>query len=159
MFKVSYGGMTSLPFKKKLGNVYLSHDNIVETHIRNHRSTGCAKFLRQSVSLTGLGTPTFDASMQGMLDVYAFFSSHVTCDSMKSCKNCHNYGDNTTIELSNRYFSPVRKMATENCVPFSKDVDPYGILGCLESANNAHCDVNVVEYYNHVARLSGSLRR
>ena len=96
--------------------------------------------------------------MQGILDVYALFSSHVGRESMKSCENCHMYGNNTALELSNRYFSPIKKTATENCVAFNRDVDPYGILARAGSANHAHCESNVVEYYERFFKPSGSLR-
>ncbi|KAF8701059.1 hypothetical protein AX14_000592 [Amanita brunnescens Koide BX004] len=117
-----------------------------------------ARFLRQAVSLTGLGTATFDLGMQGVLDVYAMFSSHVPRESLKTCENCNTYGEHTSIDISNRYFTSVRNAINERSVSFSKDEDPLGLLARLESPNYIHCESNVVEYFERVTKSSGDLR-
>lgn len=96
--------------------------------------------------------------MQGILDVYALFSSYVSRDTMKNWENGSTYGENTAIDLSNRYFSSVKKASTGKCVAFDKDVDPYGILTGLESAQHVHCENNVVEYYERIQKASGTTR-
>lgn len=110
------------------------------------------------MSLTGLGTPTFEAAMRGVLDVYALFSSHVARDAMKNCENIDSYGEYTALQLSNRYFSSVKKAMGQKCVAFDKEVDPYGILTNFENGNHVHCESNVVEYYERVVSPSGMTR-
>jgi hypothetical protein len=110
------------------------------------------------VSLTGLGTPTFEVAMWGVLDVYALFSSYAPRDIMKNCENIDSYGEYMALELSNCYFSSIKRAAGQKYVPFNKEVDPYGILTCFENGNHVHCEGNVVEYYERILGPSGMTR-
>lgn len=90
--------------------------------------------------------------------MYALFSSHVARNAMKNCENIDSYGEYTALELSNRYFSSVKKAMGQKYVPFDKEVDPYGILTNFENGNHVHCESNVVEYYERIQGRSGTTR-
>ncbi|KAF8327492.1 hypothetical protein F5887DRAFT_1077138 [Amanita rubescens] len=112
------------------------------------RNANKAKYLRQGVSLTGLGTPTFDAALSGILDVYSLFSRHVPRDKLKPCSCIDAYGEFTSIESSNRYFTSIKDCGlTEKHITFSSEIDPYGILTSFENSSYIHSDNNIVEYF------------
>ena len=106
----------------------------------------------------GLGTPTFEAAICSILDVYALFSSHVACNAMKNCENIDSYGKYTALELLNCYFSSVKKAIGQKYIAFDKEVDPYRILTNFENGNHIHCKSNVVEYYERIMSPSGTTR-
>ncbi|KAF8329028.1 hypothetical protein F5887DRAFT_1081409 [Amanita rubescens] len=118
-----------------------------------------ARYLRQSVSLTGLGTPTFEAAVKGILDVYSLFGGHVPRDKLKPCGCIDAYGEFTSIDSSNRYFSSIKDCGpTERQIPFSSDTDPYGILSNLENSGYVHNINNVVEYYERTILETGETK-
>ncbi|KAF8325959.1 hypothetical protein F5887DRAFT_1072021 [Amanita rubescens] len=118
-----------------------------------------AKYLRQGVSLTGLGTPTFEAAVKGILDIYSLFGGHVPRDKLKPCGCIDAYGEFTSIDSSNRYFSSIKDCGpTEKQIPFSIDIDPYGILSNLETSGYVHNINNVVEYYERIISETGEMK-
>ena len=111
------------------------------------------KYLRQGIKLTGLGASTFNASMQGILNVFTLFSNHVPCDTLKNCENiCNTFGQHTSIDISNHYFSSIKN------VPFGKHVDPYGILARLQTPNYVRSELNNVRYYEQISKTSGKMQ-
>jgi hypothetical protein len=114
------------------------------------------RYLRQGIKLTGLGASTFNASMQGILNVFTLFSNHVPRDALKSCENiCNTFGQHMSIDLSNCYFSSIRNVPLERSVPFGRHVDPYGILARLQTPNYVHSELNEVRYYERISKSSG----
>jgi hypothetical protein len=110
------------------------------------------------VSLTGLGAPSFDASIQGILDIYAFFATHVCRDNLKALGSCGKFGDHTSLDITNRYFTSLANAASEKVIDFPKDVDPLGILASLQTPNYIHTESNNVDYYVRQHEPSGSMR-
>ncbi|KAK2465448.1 hypothetical protein APHAL10511_002520 [Amanita phalloides] len=95
-----------------------------------------AKFLRQSVSLTGLGNPTFDAALRGILDVLTFFSGQVPRDTLQGSLEFCPFGRYGSVDMANRYFTSVKDAVGEMNLPFRRDVDPQGILSRFAGANH-----------------------
>ena len=117
------------------------------------------KYLRQGIKLTGLGASTFNASMQGILNVFTLFSNHIPCDTLKNCENiCNTFGQHTSIDISNRYFSSIKNVPSERNVPFGKHVNPYGILARLQTPNYVHSELNNVRYYKRISKTSGKMQ-
>ncbi|KAM6489121.1 hypothetical protein JOM56_010309 [Amanita muscaria] len=117
------------------------------------------KYLRQSVSLTGLGTPTFETAMKGVLDIYALFSGYVSHNKLKSCSTCDNYGEHSSFESSNRYFTTTKDApASDKQMPFTSEVDPHGILSGLANYVYLHCESNVVQYFERKVSPTGEAR-
>jgi hypothetical protein len=110
------------------------------------------------VSLTGLGAPSFDASIQGLLDVYALFATHVSRDSLKVLGSCSKYGDHTSLDILNRYFTSVANAAAEKAKDFTKEVDPFGILSNLQTSNYIHTQSNKVDYFVQQSNARGDMR-
>jgi hypothetical protein len=123
------------------------------------RTNDRVKYLRQGVSLTGLGTPTFEAAINGILDVFSLFSGHVHRDKLKPCTFLGRYGDFTSIETSNRYFSSIKDSGpTEKHISFPSEIDPHGILSKFENSSYIHSGNNVVEYYERVMSETGEMK-
>ncbi|KAF8336134.1 hypothetical protein F5887DRAFT_920926 [Amanita rubescens] len=118
-------------------------------------STKQIKYLRQGVSLTGLGTPLFDSSIKAITDIYALFCRSVPREKLQPCSFIDHYGKYTGIEMSNRYFSPRKDFPTSKTIPFNSDTDPKGILTRAAGTTFIHTDHNVVTYYERSAASNG----
>ena len=105
------------------------------------------RYIRQSVGLTGLGTPKFESGVKALTDIYAFFSRFVPFDKLQLSTIVDKYGEYTSIECGNRYFSLRKDMPFAKPVPFSTDIDPQGILTRAAGTTYIHADLNVVRYY------------
>ncbi|KAF8347119.1 hypothetical protein F5887DRAFT_1131417 [Amanita rubescens] len=117
------------------------------------------KYLRQGVSLTGLGTPTFEAAINGIFDIYSLFSGHVPRDKLKPCAFLDTYGEFTSIETSNRYFSSIKDCGpTVKHISFPSEIDPHGILSSFENTSYIHSENNVVEFYERVLSDTGEMK-
>ncbi|KAF8333773.1 hypothetical protein F5887DRAFT_1079945 [Amanita rubescens] len=118
-----------------------------------------AKYLRQNVSLTGLGSPTFEKALKGILDIYSLFRGHVPREKLKPCSCIDSYGEYTSIESSCRYFSSIKDCGPkEKHIPFGSEIDPYGILSSIENTSYVHIYDNVVQYYERSTSDTGEMR-
>ena len=124
------------------------------------RAVNRTKYLRQCISLTGLGTPTFEAAVEGILDIYSLFSSHVPRNRLKPSTCCDTYGEFTSVETSNRYFTSIKDSGPMvEHIAFSNEIDPHGILANLATNSNyIHSDDNVVEYYERTTTETGEIK-
>jgi hypothetical protein len=59
------------------------------------------------------------------------------------------HGNHTSMNLSNRYFTPKRDAPSMVHVPFDKAIDPKGILEAMTNAGFVHGEENAVQYYLH----------
>lgn len=113
---------------------------------RNQRTKAAANFMRQAITVTGLGSSTFDDSIRSILAIEETFSRQVGDRKLAPWKT-GTYLDWVTIYLSNRYFTPRRGHPNIQPVPFDRLVDPDGTLEALAGEDRVHCMDNVVEYY------------
>lgn len=104
------------------------------------------KYLRQSVSITGMGNETFDNAAVSLAQIHAIFKrtigNQLEEDSVHS-----DFKGYKAIDTSNRYFTPKDSKGGMESVPLGNDVDPYGFL--LKAAGNSyvHTEDNKVYYY------------
>jgi hypothetical protein len=111
------------------------------------------------VSLTGLGAPTFEDALKGILDVYSLFSTHVPREKLKPCSCIDSYGEFTSIESSNRYFTSIKDCGPkEKHISLSTEIDPHGILSGVENAGYIHSENNVVEFYERSILKTGEMK-
>jgi hypothetical protein len=119
------------------------------TYIINRpRRKSAVNFMRQAVSLTGLGSTTFNEGIQSIIAIEDIFSRQVGDQNMEPWK-VGTWQDWQTIYLSNRYFSSCKNHRNLQSVPFHHFVDPDGTLATISNSRNdlVHCADNVVEYY------------
>ncbi|KIL56605.1 hypothetical protein M378DRAFT_89111, partial [Amanita muscaria Koide BX008] len=114
------------------------------------------KYLRQSVSITGLGTSHFDASMKGLTNIYVLFSHFVPADKLQACAITGQYGKHASIDTSNRYFTA--RNTTEQHVPFTSKVDPNRILERAVGSVYVHSKHNIVRYYERVKSMDSKIK-
>ncbi|KAM6489424.1 hypothetical protein JOM56_015141, partial [Amanita muscaria] len=104
-----------------------------------------AKYLRQSISVTGLGTPYFEASMKGLSNIFVLFSQFVPADKLQTCSMMGKFGEHASLDTGNRYFTAKKDNPTERHIPFSADVDPNRILERAAKGRYIHSEHNCYE--------------
>lgn len=114
------------------------------TYNANRRNKSAS---RQFISITGLGSPYFHKCMDGIQEIYNFFARRFPDKHLEMWQPDFVEGM-MAIEVGNRYFTYVSDPKPTNAVPFSKLVDPEGLLTGLSGPNFVHTEDNVVEYYN-----------
>ena len=119
-------------------------------------SSNQIRYLRQSVTLTGLGTANFDSAIKSLIDIYAFFSRFVPMEKLQPNTIMDQYGEHPSIESYNRYFSLRKDLPHAKAVPFGNDIDPKGILTHAAGTTYIHADINVVRYYERVESPNGN---
>lgn len=134
---------------------YVKRSAIEQTTTNNaHDRTPAAKykFLRQSVTLSGLGTPTFENAMIAARDVHKRFDRHFAEGTLEPWTEL-DAGDQTSLSLdiSNRYFTPRGEAHGLNHKEFLPGVDPRGILSDLAKGDGitsyVHTEDNQVLYF------------
>ncbi|KAF8336027.1 hypothetical protein F5887DRAFT_891718, partial [Amanita rubescens] len=106
------------------------------------------KFLRQSVTLTGFGTETFEKGIKALNEVHALFDRHIPENKLGECTIIDKCDEHLGIHLTNRYFTSRRESPTEPHIPFASDVDPMGFLANLVGGTYFQSEQNTVKYYN-----------
>ncbi|KAM6493896.1 hypothetical protein JOM56_010257 [Amanita muscaria] len=116
------------------------------------------KYLRQSISLTGLGAPHFEASMKGLTNIFVLFSRFVPADKLQACSMMGKFGEHASMDSGNRYFTAKKDNPTERNIPFSTDVDPNRILERAAGSGYIHSEHNIVRYYERVETTDNKIR-
>jgi hypothetical protein len=108
-----------------------------------------ARYLAQSVMLSGLDLNFFTQGIQSIQAVDDKFSKYFESDQRVQWKK-ESYLGHDAITFSNRYFTNVSKHSYKQGVPFTFAEDPSGKLYELGNRNELlHCEENVVKYYFH----------
>lgn len=115
-------------------------------------------YLRQSVTLTGYGTTTFERGIQAILDVQAFFDRNIPANKLDECTLIEKCDGALGINMTNQYFTPWREATNEVEVTFTSDIDPMGILAGHGKNQFIHCEQNVVKYYNRKTIQGGAIK-
>ncbi|TFK58156.1 hypothetical protein BDN72DRAFT_721604, partial [Pluteus cervinus] len=106
------------------------------------------QFLTQSVTLSGLGTPTFDESVVALSEVYTVFSRQFPEGRMMPLQSSpSSFGSGSSLVLSNRYFTRRSEGPQMKSIPFPSTVDPRKILTRHLSSSLIHTEENDVQYF------------
>jgi hypothetical protein len=116
------------------------------------------RFLRQSVTLAGYGTPTFEKGIQAILDVQDFFNRNIPANKLDECTIIEKCGEALGLHMTNRYFMPRRETTSETEVALTPDIDPSGILAGVVGDHFFHGEQNVVKYYNRRVVHGGAIK-
>jgi hypothetical protein len=103
--------------------------------------------LKQSVSITGLQSSTFDKIIHTVAEIHAVFSRAVGFEKLEECRIITSYKGMPALELSNRYFTPRKDMAQGGELVLSVDIDPYGYLAKAAGTALCHTEENAVLYF------------
>lgn len=104
--------------------------------------------IKQSATLSGLGSTQFEDCGRAILGIHSKFASQLPPDTLLPWTLQRSEG-NVCLEFSNRYFSPIAHSAP--ALEFDTAVDPQGILKNLEVAGKFTEDNRVV-YYERVPK-------
>ncbi|KAK0492680.1 hypothetical protein EDD18DRAFT_1108686 [Armillaria luteobubalina] len=105
-----------------------------------------ARFLSQTIHLTGLGSEGFEDVVNVIKVVQQMGEREFKEGEVEDWKPSVVQGY-TVVELLNQYFRPRTASNEEESVPFSMDVDLEGILGRLMQHKLMHMDNNTVSYF------------
>lgn len=110
------------------------------------------KYLRQSITLTGHGSPAFTSALQGVKEIHKRFDRQFPEGTLEARAE-DSSGDVYTesIVLSNRYLTPASEAGGLKGIPFQPGVDPKGILWDMAQGDRTrayiHTEENQVQYY------------
>jgi hypothetical protein len=109
--------------------------------------TNRARYLTQSVTLSGLNLEFFSKCIGSILAVDSEFSKQFETGKTVSWKK-ETYISYSAITISNRYFTDVSRRSYMQAVPFTIFEDPSGKMSDLARGSGLlHCEENVVNYY------------
>jgi len=120
--------------------------------------TNRIRFLRQSVTLTGFGTETFEAGIKSLLSVHDYFDRHLPKGKLTECTIIDQCDKHLGIHMTNRYFTNRRESRAAETVEFGTEVDPQGILAGLVSDQFLHTEQNEVKYYDRSVGKGGMIK-
>jgi hypothetical protein len=115
------------------------------------------KYLRQGISITGLGGPSFDAAICAVQDIHEIFRQGIYDGRLQDLSTTK-YREHSALDLSNRYFTPKLEAPYMEHVPFDENVDPKGFLEEACRAGYVHGEDNVVRYYSRRVDEQGKTR-
>ncbi|KAF8881012.1 hypothetical protein BD779DRAFT_1445810, partial [Infundibulicybe gibba] len=104
------------------------------------------KFFRQSLTLAGLGSATFDAAVEATSGMFATFQRQFAEGTLDVWKTPH-YKMHSSLAISNRYLTPKRDAPNMEHIPFDPEVDAHGQLELVVKDGYVHGEENIVEYY------------
>ncbi|KAF8075764.1 hypothetical protein FPV67DRAFT_1407739 [Lyophyllum atratum] len=106
------------------------------------------KYLRQNITLSGLGTPTFRDAMRSTGEIFGLFDRQFNEGFLQPwVATMDPSGGEDLLEASNRYLTPKRDASAASAVEFDHEVDPKGTLQAMAGNDHFHTDDNVVLYY------------
>lgn len=123
-----------------------------------HRiSSSRYKYLRQSLTITGLGSPTFGEAIKSAHKVFDIFQRQFAEDQVESWHS-PTYSGHHSLNLSNRYLTPKRDAQDMVHLPFTDAVDPRGVLEDMAKSNYIHGEDNEVSYFKCQIDQEGNRR-
>ncbi|KAK7032221.1 hypothetical protein VNI00_013395 [Paramarasmius palmivorus] len=120
--------------------------------IRPFGKSTSPKHLQQRILLTGLGTPTFNQALDGLVRLDSLLRLNLR-DTPKEL--AQNIGGHPTLGITNRYFTSKRMANEEEHIGFNDSIDPKGILEAFRGDTLVHTTENKVFYYRKQTHLSG----
>lgn len=119
--------------------------------------------MRQGITLTGLGTPTFGCALEAVQEIYELFD-RVFEEGQLELDSCVMVEEGThapgTLHVSNRYLTPKRDAMGMVGIPLGQGVDPQGCLApILQEGRFVHGEDNEVRYYKSFINENGEKRQ
>ena len=83
-------------------------------------------------------------------DITALFTRAISEDRIQPNAIIGDLDEFSTLNTSNRYFTPRKDAQTAKELAFAHDVDPHGNLARLLGSAHVHIEENTVSYYERV---------
>jgi hypothetical protein len=115
------------------------------------------KYLRQGITIGGLGTATFDTALCSAVEVFGHFDRHFNEGYLEPWKPTGSQdGNESALEASNRYMMPRRDGGNVE-IDFGKEVDLKNILRDMAAASeHMHTEDNEVLYFRRRTKQDGT---
>lgn len=132
-----------------------SKPNLIDSRNSHH-----VKFLRQTVSIAGFDTHTFEKAMNAILNIHTTLGRGVGISDIEACGMISKENGIQLCEVGNRYFSPRYQNANiTDEVALSADIDPHGYLAKAALSNGLyHSENNTVAYFEREGTSDGNYR-
>ena len=116
-------------------------------------------FLRQAVTISGLGCQQFHDAVQAIHEIHQQFSCTFDLGSIDNWSP-NRFEDHSAIDMSNRFFTPRLHTTTDQIITFSEDVDPDNILNRAMTQDDkfTHTTDNEVYYYELLTDIDGNIK-
>ena len=115
-------------------------------------------FMRQSVVLTGLSLSMFDEALDSVHAIQDMFRQHMMNGTMEDWTPSI-FQEHSSIDISNRYFTPHQNAMLDRQISFDPVVDPDNILSvAMADGKFVHVEDNQVEYYEAYRDNQGTKR-
>ena len=116
------------------------------------------RYLRQAITLTGLGTHKFKAALEGIQMIHSIFSKEPGLTQLEKWSPGY-FQEHHTTNLWNRYFtSSMQSGSHQPNIAFDKFVDPNGVLASVMGGHLMHTQDNHVEYYQRVEKSTNKFK-
>lgn len=102
--------------------------------------------LKQSINLTGFGTPEFDTYISKIDEIHRLFSRNLPANTLHPWSP-DVFNEHPAIAISNRLFTNRHDQGTEPDLLFSPKVDSRGILERCKGQTLVHLPENRVDFY------------
>ena len=89
------------------------------------------------------------------MKIHALYRRFVPEHKLQAMSIVDSYKEFASIELSNRYFSARKEVPNESHLPFTKELDPRGILEKAMGTQFIRSEQNVVKYNRKVEKPTG----
>lgn len=113
--------------------------------------------MRQGVSITGLGSPTFSKALDCAFQIFGLFSRHVPENKLQEWK-IETYNDHPSLDLSNRLFTPRKDDPMSPSISLGADIDPNGRLMSLAGNDLFHGEENQIRYMAKTTGKEGDVK-
>lgn len=111
-------------------------------------------YAKQSINLTGLGSPFFDAYIDFIAQVHSIFEHGINGSLDPWLPDV--FEGHTAISLANRFYTNKHDKGQELDLPFGPAIDPHGVLERGKDNLFVHLPENQVKYYKFKKMKSGS---
>jgi len=104
-------------------------------------------FIRQSVKMTGLGTPGFEASIDNIRHLNQIIARQVSEGTMDQFTHSF-FLEHSALDVGTRYFTLRKDDPMSPAAPIDCTMDPKGILASMVDDKHFYGIDNTVKYYS-----------
>lgn len=101
--------------------------------------------MRQAITITGLGIPSFDKALENIERIQIAFLTSMGGDEVEPLQP-GSFQGHLAIDAHNRYYTKKRFAPGQELHAFHPMTDPYGVLASLQNFEFVHIEDNHVDY-------------
>lgn len=117
----------------------------IKNDIRPHKVDQMRAHIRQAITITGLGIPSFENALDNIEKIQVAFITSIGGDEVEPLQP-GNFQGHLAIDAHNRYFTKRWFALGQESHAFDPMTDPYGVLASLQNSEYVHIEDNHVDY-------------